>query len=153
MRSALALLLAAWAQLAPLLSCGASGGGPTDASGRSTEAASDVDINYLCKNWSAPWPACTSAASRYPTNRLLRSFPIGAWWDPTPDEYPVRSSRRWVLPLAPAAPLTCRTAAGLQGGRLQLAARRAALRRRRPARPDDARRRLGQVRPPRRARR
>ena len=46
-------------------------------------------------------------------------------------------------PLASAAraPLTCRAAAGLQGGRLQLAARRAALRRRRPARADDARRR------------
>ena len=100
MRSALVLLLAA--VLPAPSGSGASGGRASiDASGgRSAEAAaaaSDVDINYLCKNWSAPWPACTSAASRYPTNRLLRSFPIGAWWDPTPDEYPVRSCRRWLF--------------------------------------------------------
>ena len=96
MRSALVLLAAV---LPAPSGSGASGGRASiDASGgAAAAAASDVDINYLCKNWSAPWPACTSAASRYPTNRLLRSFPIGAWWDPTPDEYPVRSCCRWLF--------------------------------------------------------
>jgi len=63
----------------------ASSRGPRAAAG--TLANDDFDLNYLCKNWSAPWPTCVPPAAPYSKNPLMNAFPISAWWDPTPDEW------------------------------------------------------------------
>jgi hypothetical protein len=85
------------------------------------DVASDWDLNYLCKNWSAAWPACTQPVARYlKDNKLLQTFPIGAWWDPTPDEWEVykEAGFNWVqgvnLDKGSASPVTNATAAWAQ---------------------------------------
>jgi hypothetical protein len=64
-----------------------------------------VALNYLCKNWTEAWPTCTPPASHYADNQLLKVFPIGAWWDPTPDEYEAYANAnfKWVLGFKPSS--------------------------------------------------